>query len=129
MDETKKGKRILVVDDAKVLCVGLERILNQCGYRVESTADGNSAVSRVLEQGFHLVLIDLIMPGLDGIEACRQIKKARPETVVVLMTGRVDQELDQREEAFRQAGGYPRCLHKPFDAADVLKLIREAIGP
>ena len=122
------AKRILVVDDAKILCVGLERILRQQGYTVECAPDGQSAVSRVLEQEFHMVLIDLIMPGLDGVEACRQIKRARPQTVVVLMTGRVDEELEQREQDFQEAGGYSRCLHKPFEAEEVLAIIRATIA-
>ncbi|MCM8814034.1 MAG: response regulator [Candidatus Omnitrophica bacterium] len=99
------GKRILVVDDTKIICIALRMILGEAGYEVDIAADGQEAVDRCRGKRYDLVFLDLMMPRLGGIAACRCIKAINPHTECVLMTGHVDADLPLREQEFVAAGG------------------------
>jgi len=80
------GLRILIVDDQESVRELLAAVLSEDGHDVESASDGKTAVEKVGE-GFHdLVLMDIRMPGLDGVEALRELKRKSPETGVIMMT-------------------------------------------
>ena len=63
-------------------------LLRQAGHSVESLSDGAAAVRRGTEEGFDLVLLDLKLPGLDGVEVCRRLKTARPGLPILMLTAR-----------------------------------------
>lgn len=86
------GIRILVADDEPVVIRSAERVLGQEGYRVEGVPDGREAILRLEQSSYDLVLTDLRMPGVDGIMLIRWIKKARPSTGIVVVTGYPSQE-------------------------------------
>jgi len=84
MDPSKL--RILVVDDQESVRELLSAVLSEDGHEVETASDGRQAVERVGD-GFHdLVLMDIRMPGLDGVEALRELKTRSPGTAVIMMT-------------------------------------------
>src|SRR5271157_3244996 len=78
--------RILVVDDDPDICRNLSDILTDLGYRVDYAFDGTSALELVRQHPYDLALLDLKMPGMDGITLYREIKKQRAGTVSLLVT-------------------------------------------
>ena len=79
--------KILVVDDELIVCRSCLRILEGVGYEVETVQNGKAALERVREKPFDMVIVDLKMPGIDGIEVLRSIKKTNPEIIVIMITG------------------------------------------
>jgi DNA-binding response OmpR family regulator len=78
--------RILIVEDERELCAFLKDWLQESGYEVECVYNGFMALARVKERPFHLVLTDIRMPGIDGLELLRCVKEANEDTVVIMMT-------------------------------------------
>jgi two-component system response regulator HydG len=114
---------LLVADDDPGLRESLERTLTREGYRVVLASDGNAALERLQAGGIDVVLTDLKMPGLTGIEVLRAAKAIAPDVDVILLTafGTVEEAVKAMKE-----GAYD-FLTKPFQRAQVLRLIRQAL--
>lgn len=122
-------KNILVIDDEELVTESLKRLLKREGYNVAISKNGADAIEKVKKVDFDLIISDIRMPGLDGIETIKQIrayleksnKKLIPE---VLITGYAD--VDKYESAsYMEVADY---LYKPFDNADFLLVIKKVIG-
>lgn len=112
--------RLLVVEDDDAIAVPLVRALDAQGYEVERVSDGNAAVDRVLEGGVDLVVLDLTLPGRDGLDVCRDIRASGAPVQIVMLTARAE-ELDLVVGLDAGADDYVR---KPFRLAELLARIR-----
>jgi two-component system response regulator HydG len=114
---------LLIADDDPGVRQSLERTLTREGYRVILASDGNAALERLQAGGVDLVLTDLKMPGLSGIELLRAVKAIASEVDVILLTafGTVEEAVKAMKE-----GAYD-FLTKPFQRAQLLRLIRQAL--
>lgn len=104
-------ERILVVDDEVEVCNVLKEFLSSKDYEVYTALDGPTAISKVKEVRPHIVLLDIIMPGVGGIDALKEIKKVDPRVGVVMVTAVTDQELAKRAI---ELGAYD-YITKPMD--------------
>lgn len=111
--------RLLVVDDDHGMAVTLRDILGISGYEVEVAYSGSEALERVRQQPPNGILMDIRMPGLNGVEAFRQLKRVAPESFVIFMTAYAASHLV--EEA--RSEGAVDVLDKPLDLAHALNLI------
>src|SRR5512138_3284899 len=104
-------ERILVVDDEYLIRWSLREELTKDGYEVTTAEDGESALRLVRESPPELVLLDIQLPGIGGIEVLQKIKAAEPEVVVIMITayGMVDTAV-----AAMKAGAFD-YLNKPFN--------------
>ncbi len=112
--------RLLVVDDEPAVREALQRILEHDGYAVEVAADGREAVRRQLAAPADAILLDVLMPELDGLEACRRIRASGDRTPVLMLTARDD-------VGDRVAGleaGADDYLPKPFALEELLARLR-----
>jgi len=112
-----KGK-ILVIDDEDSVRESLATILKQMGYHVETRGDGKSAIRLFKQEKFDLVITDLKMAGLSGIEVLEKVKMLQPEILVIIMTGFAS--LESAIASIRK--GAFDYLVKPFQV-DALKLV------
>jgi signal transduction histidine kinase len=110
-------ERILVVDDELGIRVGCERALASQGYRVDSASTGEEGLQKLRQAEYALVLLDIMMPGIGGIETLKQIPEIDPNLVCIVITGYATVEL--AVQAIKQ-GAYD-FITKPFDA-DTLTL-------
>jgi DNA-binding NtrC family response regulator len=112
--------RILVVDDEEVVIRSCLRILGDANYQVDAVRDGPAALKAVGEHGYDLLLLDIMMPKMDGVEVLRNVKASYPDLAVIMITG-----LPQTETAVQcmNLGAFD-YLPKPFDP-DELKLVVE----
>src|SRR5262245_19796031 len=111
--------RILIVEDEFVLRKGLVDLLKGAGHEVAAVDDGRLAVTHGTAEPFDLVVLDLMLPGLDGIEVCRRLRRARPDLLILMLTAR-------GSEAEKVAGlqsGADDYLTKPFGAKELLARI------
>jgi DNA-binding response OmpR family regulator len=104
------GLRILVVDDTEELAEILTFVLVREGAEVETAGDGATAVARATAEAFDVVLMDIGLPGIDGLEACRRITAERPDATVIMLSAR-DGAADRSAGTAAGAAGY---LAKPF---------------
>ena len=93
-----RSLRILLADDESIIRMGLRRILEDAGHQVVAAPDGRTAVKLARQTGPDLAVLDIKMPGLDGLEVARQIYARRP-LPIVLLTAYGDQELVERAAA------------------------------
>lgn len=114
---SEKGK-ILVVDDEDSVRESLSKILQRSGYAVEKSSNGSNAIKLVKKENFDLVITDLKMQGLDGINVLEKVKKIKPETLVIIITGYAS--LETAIASIRK--GAFDYLVKPFQV-EALKLI------
>ncbi|MDP6037616.1 MAG: sigma-54 dependent transcriptional regulator [Candidatus Latescibacteria bacterium] len=103
--------RVLIADDEYYICEGLREALVKDGYRVDVAHDGNEAVAQVERHAYQAAIFDLKMPGKDGMQLLKWVRKANPETGVIMITA--FGEVETAVEAMRQ-GAYD-YLTKPVD--------------
>ena len=115
--------RILVVDDEEQVVQIFRDLLTQQGYQVESSDDGDDAIRKVTTGSFDLVLTDINLPGVDGLEVVRAAKAADKDTVVILITGYAS--TTTAIDALRQ-GAYD-YITKPFDLWETAKAIERGL--
>jgi len=118
-------RRILIVDDEPSICEGVSAILIREGYDVRQAASGEEAVKLSCEEEFDLILMDLIMPGIDGADACARIREHRPDARVVAISG---SPVGQRMEKFVRSGGVELFLYKPFGKRELISGIEKALA-
>jgi two-component system response regulator CpxR len=114
-----KGKSILLVDDDANLCGLMREFFEPYGYEIEAVHDGRRGVARALEGQFDLVILDVMMPILDGFEVLRQLRK-HSAVPVIMLTARTEQ--DDRVAGLN--GGADDYLSKPFGAEELLARMR-----
>ncbi|MCJ7507193.1 MAG: response regulator [candidate division Zixibacteria bacterium] len=114
---------ILVVDDEKEICDLFQDVLTEEGYQVFTATNGVEAISLGKQNKLDLALLDIKMPGTDGIEVLQNLRKAKKNMEVIILTGYGT--LNTAKEAMR-LGAYD-YLTKPFDLGLVKNVIREAL--
>ena len=113
------ARRIAVVDDDDAMVETLCDILELHGWETVRAKDGMEAIDVVQQSGVELVLMDVRMPRMNGVDALVEIKRRSPGTNVVLFTASAAQELLQRAERH----GVSRILKKPVDARELLSVL------
>jgi CheY-like chemotaxis protein len=119
-----KTPAILVVDDDVDTCRNLSDILTDLGYRVQVAHDGLAALEMVRRNPYDVALLDLKMPGMDGLTLYREIKKLRAGTVAIIVTAYAG--ASTTEEAL-DAGAW-HVLAKPVEFPKLLGLVDKAVG-
>ncbi|MGB5259854.1 MAG: sigma-54 dependent transcriptional regulator [Gammaproteobacteria bacterium] len=114
---------ILLIDDEKIALINLTHVLEGEGYRVTACSDGNAGLAAMQKSTFDLVLTDLRMPGIDGMEVLQHIKSTTPEVPVIMITGHAT--LDSAVDAMK-AGAY-HYISKPFRLAEAREVVRGAL--
>lgn len=113
-DGDDRQGRVLVVDDNEDCRVALKTFLEASGYAVAEAADGEEAVERARETDPDLILLDIMMPGVDGLEAARRIRRASDVDGVMIVA---ISAMEGAEKASR-AAGCDACVTKPLDMAE-----------
>jgi len=115
--------RILVVDDEMIVCESCQRILQEEGYEVECVLGGKEAFQKMKEDLFNIVITDLKMPGIDGMEVLRTLRQEYPDTVVIMITG--FSTVETAVEAMK-LGAFD-YIPKPFTPDEVSIVVKKAI--
>jgi DNA-binding NtrC family response regulator len=118
----KDEKNILIVDDEESFRTHLMRLFVRRGYAVAGAANGPEALALTEQRQFDIVLLDIVLPGLDGVEVLRTLKERAPETQVIMMTGNATVG---NAIASMKLGAYD-YLTKPFDFEELFILIERA---
>lgn len=114
---------ILVVDDEPAMCLICERVLKQNGYEVEVTTSGHTALELLQNRTFSLLLTDIHMPQLSGLELAQQARAIDPRLAVIVMSGQTT--LETLREAVQQ--GIANYLSKPFEIEELRLTVAQAL--
>jgi len=114
---------ILIVEDEQDMLLGLRKILSNQGYNVEIAGSGSAGLEKVQESDFDIVITDLKMPDVDGIELLRKVKEIHSDTMVIVITGYGT--VENAVEAMK-LGAYD-YITKPFDAEHIKMVVRKAL--
>jgi two-component system alkaline phosphatase synthesis response regulator PhoP len=107
--------RILVVEDEPSIAMGLEDDLKMEGYQVEVLGDGLAASRRAREAAFDLILLDVMLPGKDGFEVCRELRRAGLRTPILMLTAKTQEE----EKVMGLELGADDYVTKPFGTREL----------
>ena len=118
----KKQPSILVVDDNADLLSTFSLILKRRGYNVDTAGNGLSAVDKSKKHQFDVTLMDVVMPGMNGLEAFQRIREISPGARVILMTAYYDEE--ELRKVLNE--GVYNAVYKPVDVAQLMEMIKEA---
>ncbi len=116
----KTNKRILVVDDDSEIRELLVFDISQSGYIVDSASNGEQGLKKALENNYDLILLDVMMPKMNGYDVCNNIRLAKPNIPVLLLTAKGT--IEDKKQGFDC--GADDYLIKPFDVQEVLLRIR-----
>lgn len=116
-----KPADILIVDDEKDLAEGLAEVLELEGHRAAVAFSGEEALDKIRDRTFDVIILDVKLPGMNGVECFLKIREKNPDARVIMMTGfRIEQLLTQAVD-----NGAAAVLYKPFAPEKLLELIQQ----
>jgi len=123
------AKKILVIDDEEIIIKSLSKLLEKNGYEVFVAKNGQDAIVMAEEEDFDLILADIRMPGMNGVEAVEQIykdklKRKEKKMPTIFITGYSDEANEKKAKTLAPLA----YIYKPFDINELLDKIRKAIG-
>ena len=121
-------KHILLVDDDELVLKTISKFLKNYNYDVASACCGEDALEKAEESDFDLIIIDVRMPGIDGIETIKRIREFnqahnRPKLREIIITAYIDTESQREAEGL----GVSDYIYKPFIAGDFIKIVKEKL--
>jgi DNA-binding NtrC family response regulator len=122
-DDNNKPLRLLVIDDEPIVGKRLQQVFAKMGFDVETYTSALSAMEAMERDPFDIVVTDLKMEGMDGMEVLERVKERNPDTKVIIITGYA--QLDTASEAFRK--GVFDFIAKPFRLDELKRVIVRAM--
>ncbi|MEE8349918.1 MAG: response regulator [Acidobacteriota bacterium] len=124
MISSSAQQRILVIDDDVGICKLLARFLGGEGFEVETVHNGEFGIEAVRSGVHALILLDIVLPGIDGFEVLRRIRE-QSSVPVILMSGTHEEEANR---AIGQGGSADGFLSKPFSLSELLERIHASLN-
>jgi CheY-like chemotaxis protein len=124
-DSAQSSRRVLLVDDDRALRYALTTLLTEAGHHVESVGDGPDALARLRDDTFDIVLLDIGLPSMSGLDVLATARARPTPPVVIMMTA------DDTPETLLQSvrGQAYRYLRKPFPPREIVDVVNDAVGP
>jgi len=116
-------KRILVVEDEAAIAFGLQLDLKSEGYDVETESNGERALERARKDAFDLILLDVMLPGKDGYEVCRELRRGGSKTPIIMLTAKTQEE----EKVLGLESGADDYVTKPFSPRELRARVKAAL--
>ena len=114
--------RVLLVDDEESFVDALRKRLNARGLKVDTSGSGEEAIAKAKRQAFDVIVLDLAMPGMDGVETLKRLRQNDPDLQIILLTGHGS--IEKAVEATKL--GAMDFLQKPAKLPELLELIHQA---
>ncbi len=115
--------RILIVEDEPDIALGLKADLKNQGYEVEAVADGATAIRRGMAETWDLILLDIMLPNIDGYEVCRRLRRERLKTPIIMLTAKVH----EAEKILGLELGADDYVTKPFSPPELRARIKAVL--
>jgi CheY-like chemotaxis protein len=113
------ARRAMLIDDDKESVETLSYAIESLGYCCSTFSDPHKAIQKITNEHFDVVITDMQMPGLSGIEVVKEVRKISPESFIIVVSG----SMDHRVESYLYNHGASLCLPKPFHLSILLKAL------
>ena len=118
-----KRIRVLVVDDEPRICRLILDVLVQEGYMVDVSFSGADALQMIREYNYHLLITDLEMPGIDGLELIQKVKKRDPDIRAIMITGNAIDDIARWSLRY----GIDNTMQKPFNITELKRVVKQVL--
>lgn len=123
------AKKILVIDDEELIIKSLSRLLEKSGYEVFVAKNGQDAIIMTEEEDFDLILADIRMPGMNGVDTIQSIYESLQNNnlkkiPIIFITGYADEKIKRKADILKPIA----YIYKPFDMVEILDKIKKAVG-
>ena len=119
-------KKILLVDDAETILMMERMILNKAGYELITAKDGQEAVTKASAERPDLILMDVVMPKMNGFEACKQLRSQDATKAIPIIMVTTRGEAESVESGFQS--GCSDYITKPINGLEVLSKVKSVLG-
>ena len=119
---------ILLVDDEELLRAGVQEMLEMSGYEVITATNGHEAMVCLKQSTIDLVITDLVMPKMDGVDFVEQLRQIWPDVPVIVVSGSTRNIMQRYGIESIQVPGADASLSKPFKGVDLMSQIKELLG-
>ena len=119
---------ILLVDDEELLRAGVQEMLEMSGYSVITATNGHEAMACLKQNAIDLVITDLVMPKMDGVDFVEQLRQIWPDVPVIVVSGSTRNIMQRYGIESIQVPGADASLSKPFKGVDLMSQIKELLG-
>lgn len=117
------AERVLVVDDEEAIRTLVEYNLRMAGYEVETAQEGHAALELIAKRSYDLLVLDLMLPGVDGLELCKRLRQANSKVPIIMLTAR-GEEIDRVVGLEMGADDY---VTKPFSPRELVARVRAVL--
>ncbi|WP_457552983.1 response regulator [Desulfobacula sp.] len=115
-------KKILIIDDENVICKGCKMVLNEMGYLCNYSLSGSDGLKTILKDPYDVLLLDMKLKDMDGMEILKRVKKAKPKLYVIVITGY--STVENAVKAMKL--GANDYISKPFSEDDIIIAVQHA---
>lgn len=119
-------KTLLIIDDEGSICETLKILFKSVGFNVLTADDGNKGIALFKENQIDLVIVDILMPGKDGLETILELKSLLPEIIIIAISGGGRLPAEDYLDTARKLGA-KYTFEKPFNRDDLLRAINESL--
>ena len=119
---------ILLVEDEELLRAGVQEVLEIQGYKVITAPDGEQALACLAAQTIDLIITDLVMPKMDGVDFVKQLRKIKPDLPVIVVSGSTRNIMQRYGIDSIQVPGANASLPKPFKSVDLIEQVRQLLA-
>jgi CheY-like chemotaxis protein len=123
--------RILIVDDERAIRTTIDLLLKRAGYQVAAAADGREGLKKIEVERFDLLIVDIFMPGMDGLETIQKVHQLKPSLPIVVMSGMVFRSASSPPPDFLTMAtklGAVKSLRKPFRPHELLAVVADSLN-
>jgi CheY-like chemotaxis protein len=128
--------KILVIDDDPAVRMTIKLVLERDGHAVELATDGLAGMKAIKAGGIDLLIVDIFMPGMDGIETIREVHRHQPDLPAIVISGTSLEGPGLREPGLQAPDflamavklGAVRSIQKPFKPRDIISAVRQSLG-
>ena len=121
----RNATTVLIIEDSASVCMFMAQTLQKVGYRVITAADGHEGVTKVIQERPHCVVLDVILPGINGFEVCRRLRTMDPQRSFAIILASIKNTAADQSWGLRQ--GADRYLPKPFTAEALVQLVGDVL--
>ncbi|MFQ3675120.1 MAG: response regulator [Endomicrobiia bacterium] len=120
------NKKVLIIDDEQGIRDLLTFLLKPKGFDITCAEDGLEGIEKFKKESFDIVLLDIHMPKMNGLEVLKVIKKIKPEQIVIIFSSSSDPQFELEKKA-ELSFGVKTCLYKPFNIDEIITVINDVL--